>query len=74
MKYSDQEHVQKYMITVLIYHFRMSHTLAYPKFLCRLPYCRIRLNDIICDLNRPLLDIFLQGKIPRNIGLIVIRN
>ena len=45
-------------------HILMYRRFTHPKLLCRLPHCGLVLDDIICDLNRPLLNIILQEKSP----------
>ena len=50
--------------TVLYYYFYMYRALTHPKLLRRLPHRGLVLDDIICDLNRPLLNIILQEKSP----------
>lgn len=42
----------------------MYGALAHPKLLRRLPHRGLVLDNIICDLNRPLLNIILQEKSP----------
>ena len=51
--------LQKTVGDVLMY-----RALTHPKLLRRLPHRGLVLNDIICDLNRPLLNIILQEKSP----------
>lgn len=47
-------------------HILMYRTFAYPEPFCRLPHCRICLNDIIRNLNCPFFYIFFQGKSPEH--------
>ena len=50
--------------TVLFHYICMNCGLRNPKPLRRLPHRRILIYDVIGDLNRPLLDIFLHGLAP----------
>ena len=38
----------------------MYGTFTHSELFCRLPHCCIMINDVMCDLYRPLLDIFLH--------------
>lgn len=50
--------------TVLYYHFYMYGRLTNPELFCRLSHRRLMLDDIVCDLYRPLLNIIFQEKSP----------
>lgn len=45
-------------------HILMYRRFTHPKLLCRLPHCGLVLDDIVCDLHRPLFNIILQEKSP----------
>ena len=50
--------------TVLYYHFYMYRRFTHPELLRRLSHCGLVLDDIVCDLHRPLFNIILQEKSP----------